>query len=140
MCLDCGWKPEYTETTSSLDTVKAGLAFLLSFQTISSLRVHTGGVGCTLSDSCPQTTCMCPQLCYVYYNSTTDLLKQLQAVCVIIISKVDDSRLAVVGVERLPQPPQGQIPLHSPSWNSGIPSVTSQLIVPGCLYIEVGVV
>ena len=71
---------------------------------------------------------------------STNLLKQLQAVCVVIISKVDDSSLTTVGVKCLPQPPQGQIPLHGPSRYSGVPSVTPQLIVPGCLYIEVGVV
>lgn len=70
----------------------------------------------------------------------TNLLKQLQAVCVVVISKVDNSSLAAVSVERLPQPPQGQIPLHGPPGNSGIPGITPQLIVPGRLDIEVGVV
>ncbi len=32
----------------------------------------------------------------------THLLKQLQAVCIIVICKVDDSCLAAVGVEGLP--------------------------------------
>lgn len=71
---------------------------------------------------------------------STNLLKQLQAVCVVIISKVDDSSLTAVGVESLPKPPQGQIPLHGPPGDSGVPSVTPQLIVSGRLYIEVGVV
>lgn len=73
-------------------------------------------------------------------SGVTNLFKQLQAVCVVIISKVDNSNLAAVGIEGLPQPPQGQIPLHGPPWNSGVPSVTPQLIVPGRLDIEVGVV
>lgn len=72
--------------------------------------------------------------------TSSDLLKQLQAVRVVVVGKVDDSSLAAVGVEGLPQPPQGQIPLHGPPGDSGVPSVTPQLIVPGRLYIEVGVV
>lgn len=72
--------------------------------------------------------------------TSTNLFKQLQAVCVVVVSKVDYSSLAAVGVEGLPQPPQGQIPLHGPPGDSGVPCVTSQLIVPGRLYIEVGVV
>lgn len=72
--------------------------------------------------------------------TSTDLLEQLQAVRVVIIRKVDDSSLAAVGVEGLPQPTQGKIPLHGPPGNSGVASVTPQLIVPGRLYIEVGVV
>ena len=72
--------------------------------------------------------------------TSTDLLKQLQAVRVVIIRKVDDSSLAAVGVEGLPQPPQGKIPLHGPPGDSGVAGVAPQLIVPGRLYIEVGVV
>ncbi len=72
--------------------------------------------------------------------TSSDLLKQLQAVCVVVIGEVDDSSLAAVGVEGLPQPPQGQIPLHGPPGDPGVPSVTPQLIVPGRLYVEVGVV
>lgn len=83
--------------------------------------------------------CMIKPAAVTRYTST-HLLKQLQAVCVVIVSKVDDSSLAAVGIEGLPQPPQGQVPLHGSSGDSGISSVTSQLIVPGGLYIEVGVV
>lgn len=68
------------------------------------------------------------------------LLKQLQAVCVVVVCKVDDPRLAAVGVEGLPQPPQGQIPLHRPPGDPGVPRVPPQLVVPGRLHVEVGVV
>ncbi len=70
----------------------------------------------------------------------THLLKQLQAVCIIVICKVDDSCLAAVGVEGLPQPSQSQVPLHGATWNPGISRVPSQLVVPWGLHIEVCVV
>lgn len=73
-------------------------------------------------------------------HSDSDLLEQLQAVGVVVVCKVDDSSLAAVGVEGLPQPSQGQIPLHRAPGNPGVPSVTAQLIVFGRLHIEVGVV
>lgn len=83
---------------------------------------------------------MCAPSAAVMLQVRTNLFKELQAVCVVIISEIDNSSLSAVGVEGLPQPPQCQISLHGPPGDSGVPSVTPQLIVPWCLYIEVGVV
>lgn len=77
--------------------------------------------------------CVCARVCCY-------LFEQLQAVRVVVVRKVDDSGLAVVDVERLPQPPQGQIPLHGAPGDSRVSSVPPQLIVPGRLHVEVGVV
>lgn len=72
--------------------------------------------------------------------SRTNLLKELQAVCVVIVCKVDNSSLAAVSIKRLPQPSQGKIPLHGPPGDSRVSRVAPQLIVPRRLHIEVGVV
>ena len=74
------------------------------------------------------------------HECSSYLLKQLQAVCVVVVCKVDNSSLAAVSVEGLPQPAQGQVPLHGTPGDPGVPGVTPQLIVPGRLHIEVGVV
>lgn len=73
-------------------------------------------------------------------TSSAHLLKQLQAICVVIISKVDNSGLAAVDVERLSQPSQCKVPLHGAPGDPRVSCVTPKLIVPGRLYIEMGVV
>lgn len=73
-------------------------------------------------------------------DPSAHLLKQLQAVRVVIISKVDDSSLAAVDVECLSQPSQCKVPLHGAPGDLRVSRVPPKLIVPWCLYIEVGVV
>lgn len=68
------------------------------------------------------------------------LLEELQAVGVIIVGEVNDARLAVISVKGLSQPSQGQVPLHGPARDAGIPHVSPQLVVARCLHVEVGVV
>lgn len=74
------------------------------------------------------------------HNLSPHLLKQLQTVCVVIICKIDNPRLAVIYVEGLPEPPQGQVPLYGTTWYSWVPCVPTYLVVPRCLHVEVGVV
>lgn len=68
------------------------------------------------------------------------LLKQLQTVCVVIISEIDNARLAAVHAKGVPEPPQTQVPLYSTPRYSRVSSVPAHLIVPWCLHIEVSVV
>ncbi|KAG7240916.1 hypothetical protein INR49_026214 [Caranx melampygus] len=67
-------------------------------------------------------------------------INQLQTVCVVIICKVDNPRLAVIDAEGLPEPPKGQVPLYGTTWYPGVSSVPMCLVVPWCLHVEVGVV
>lgn len=68
------------------------------------------------------------------------LLKQLQAVGVVIICEVHHPGLDAVFTEGLPEPAHGQVPLYGPPRYSGVLSVPSYLIVSRCLHVEVCVV
>lgn len=68
------------------------------------------------------------------------LLKQLQTVCVVIICKVDNRRLAAVRTVGLSEPPEGQVPLYGSSRYSGIPRVPTHLIITRCLHVQMGIV
>ena len=73
-------------------------------------------------------------------SATPHLLKQLQAVGVVVVRKVNNARLTAIYAERLPEPPQRQVPLHGSPGDPRVPHVPAQLIVPGGLHVEVGVV
>lgn len=80
-------------------------------------------------------------LCRVWFCIPSPyLLKQLETICVVIICKVNNTSLAAVYAEGLPEPPQGQVPLYGTPRYSGIPSVPAYLVVSRCLDMEVGVV